>query len=209
MRLSVEADIQRVSPRYIEAYDKVATATLGHFAGIRFMDWQIKPLFSRVHLVGTAVTCYVPGTDLGVLDRVEDVAKPGDVIVVDRGGDNQHACFGEFRALRNIRAGIAGWVVDGSVTDVVEIGDMRYPVFARAISGLLGQPFNVDGYVNDTISCGGIAVKPGELVIADDNGICVLSEEEAAFFLADALAAEERENTLRPQFDVEYRKYRR
>jgi regulator of RNase E activity RraA len=205
MNLRIESNINRVSPRYVEAYKGITPATLGHMAGIRFMHYSIKPVFSRVQLVGPAVTVYSPGSDVGIIEKVPEVARPGDVIVVDRGGDVQRACIGEFRALRDIQRGIAGWVIDGSATDVVELADMRFPVFCKAASALLGQLLDVEGYINGVIQCGGVPVRPGELIVADDNGIAVLSEEEAERYMDDALRAEERERNMRPKFAKEYK----
>lgn len=206
--LTVQPAIERVSKHFVEQYRHIAPATLGHKTGIRFMHSAIKPVFPGARLVGPAVTVYAPGMDVGILTKLEEVIQPGDVIVVDRGGDYEHACIGEIRALRHIRLGVAGWIVDGAITDVLEIREMRFPVFSRTVSALVGQPLNVDGYINDVIQCGGVPVRPGELIVADDNGIAVLSEEEAQRYLADALAAEEREKALRLEFAAEYKKLR-
>jgi 4-hydroxy-4-methyl-2-oxoglutarate aldolase len=204
--MRVNSDIRRVDPDLVAAYRNVAPATLGHKHNLRFMHSAIKPLFDDIKLVGPAFTVRAPGIDAAALAKVDELAQPGDVVIVDRGGDMQHACVGEFRALKHIRQGLAGWVIDGAATDVLEIRKMRFPVFARAVSALVGKMIGVEGDVGLPIQCGGVVVNPGDLIVADDNGIAVLSEDEAAQLLPAALEVEEREREMREQYAAEYRK---
>ena len=102
----------RVGPELVEAYREIAPGTLGHLTGLRFMDSGLHPVFEGCRLVGPAVTVWAPaGLDLGILAAAEAlILEPGDVVVVDRGGDTEHACLGEFRAIKSLGAGPpAGW----------------------------------------------------------------------------------------------------
>lgn len=184
----------QISDELLAAYEGVAPATLGHMNDLRFMDSGIKPVYRRCHLVGRAFTVRAPGgVDIKILNEVTNQAKPGDVIVVDRCGDTEHAVIGEFRALDHLRRGIAGWVVDGAICDAVAIGDMAFPTFSRTVSALVGKPVGLQGQLNIPVACGGVVVNPGDLVLGDDDGVVVLSPEEAERLLPRCLEVERKE----------------
>lgn len=192
--------VDRVSQELVEQYKKVAPATLGHMKDLRFMDSGIKPVYRRCKLVGPAFTVKAPGgVDAEILNKVTEMAKPGDVIVVDRGGDTEHAVIGEFRALKHLQLGIAGWVVDGAVCDIVALEDMGFPTFSRTVSALVSKMVGLQGEINTAVSCGGVVVNPGDLIVADDDGVCVLSPEEAEALLPTMLEKEAKETALREQ----------
>ena len=185
---------KRISDDLLKAYEGVAPATLGHMTNLRFMDSGIKPVYRRCHLVGRAFTVFAPGgVDAKILNAATEQAKPGDVVVVDRGGDTEHAVIGEFRALDHLKRWFAGWVVDGAVCDVVAIGDMGFPVFSRTVSALVGKQVGLQGAVNIPVVCGGVVVNPGDLILGDDDGVVVLSQEEAESLLPRCLEVEQRE----------------
>lgn len=204
--MNINDDFNRPSQELIEAYRDIAPATLGHMHNVRFMDTGIKPLITNVSLVGPAFTVRTRGMDAAALKKVDELAQPGDVIVVDRGGDHEHAVIGEFRALKHIRLGLAGWIIDGAATDVLEIQEMRYPVYARSVSALVAKMIEKEGAVGEPIQCGGVVVNPGDLIVADDNGIAVLSHDEAEEHKEHGLAVAERERRMREDFAEEYRK---
>ena len=183
-----------ISDELLEAYKGVAPATLGHMSHLRFMDSGIKPVYRRCHVVGRAFTIWAPGgIDALILDEANTKAQAGDVIVVDRGGDTEYACIGEFRALADLKRGIAGWVVDGAVCDVVAIGDMGFPTFSRSVSALIAKSAGLEGAVQVPISCGGVVVNPGDMILGDDDGVVVLSPEEAERLLPKCLEVEQKE----------------
>lgn len=199
----------RVDQSLVEAYRGVSPSILGHWHRLRFMDHGIKPVLPDTMLVGPAITVRAPHLDLSALRAINEAARPGDVIVVDQVGETEHACLGEFRALRSIRDGHAGFVIDGAVTDVVELRRMGYPVFTRTVSALVGKRLEVDGAVNVPIVCGGVVVEPGELIVADDNGVCVLSPHEAAELLPRVREVLQREADMRAGFAQEYSRFER
>ena len=191
----------------IAAYRGVSPSILGHWHRLRFMDTGIKPVRPGTFLAGPAFTVRAPHLDLAPLLAVREAAKPGDVIVVDQVGERQHACVGEFRALHSIRAGHAGYVVDGSVTDVVELRAMGFPVFTRGISALVGKRLDVDGAHSEPISCGGVVVHPGDLIVGDDNGVCVLDPDEARELLPKVREVLAKEAGWRLDFAEELRRF--
>ena len=200
MSAPVDADL-------IAAYRGVSPSILGHWHGLRFMDVGIKPVRPGTFLVGPAFTVRAPYGDLTAMLSVKEAARPGDVIVVDQVGEAAHACVGEFRALHSIRAGHAGYVVDGAVTDVVELRAMGYPVFTRHVSALVAKKLDVDGATGVPVSCGGIAVHPGDLIVGDDNGVCVLDPEQARALLPKVREVLAKEAGWREGFAEEYRRF--
>lgn len=202
----INTDFARPSQELIEAYKQIAPATLGHMHNIRFIDNEIRPLMKGVTMVGPAFTVRTEGMDASALVEVDKHAKPGDIVVVDRGGDYKHAVIGEFRALKHIRLGLAGWVIDGAATDVPELEEMRFPVFARSVSALVAKMVDRDGAVGVPIQCGGVVVNPGDLIVADDNGIAVLSHEEAQEHMDHGLEVARREERMRLEYAEEYKK---
>lgn len=202
--VTVNTDFARVSPDLVEAYKAIAPATLGHLHNIRFMDPGIRPVQDEVILVGPAFTVRTHGMDSSATRLVEKHARPGDVIVVDRGGDHRHAVIGEFRALSLQRLGLAGWIVDGAATDIVELKKIGFPVYSRTISALVAKPIAVEGSVGFPVHCGGVVVNSGDLIVADANGVAVLSEAEAKQHLSHGLAVAEREVQMRKEYGVDY-----
>ncbi len=177
-------DGQRTIPEeIIEGFRSIGVGDIGHLQQWGFMSSAIRPVWKDIRLVGTAVTLRMPPTG-GISNRkIIDAAQPGDVIVMDRGGDTEIACWGGFTTLLAKAKGIAGLIVDGAVTDTMEITELQWPVFSRSVSGLLARGSGVDSEINTTISCGGVPVSPGDLIVADDDGIVVIRPEDAASLL--------------------------
>lgn len=205
--IEVNTNYTRINPKYIEAYTDIPPATIGHMDNTRVMTSAITPLFANCKMIGPAFTVRTNGMDYAAINEVKEHAQPGDILVIDRNGDLEHAVIGEFRALSFIRAGIAGCVVDGAVTDVNEIQDMRFPTFSRTISARVAKNIGREGAVGVPVQCGGVIVYPGELIIADDNGIAVISEAEAEEYLEASLDLDKREREWRKQFTEEYKKF--
>lgn len=202
--VAVNLDFKRVDEDLVRQYRGIAPATLGHLHNVRFMDPGIRPVQDEVTLVGPAFTVRTHGMDSSATRLIEKNARPGDVIVVDRGGDDRHATIGEFRVLKLQSLGIAGWIVDGAATDIVELRRIGWPVYSRTISALVAKPIGVEGSVGYPVQCGGVIVNSGDLILADANGVAVLSEEEARKHLEHGLEVAQREIRMREEYGVEY-----
>jgi 4-hydroxy-4-methyl-2-oxoglutarate aldolase len=176
----------------LERYRHVAPATIGHFIEDGFMDPAIKPVGRKVKLVGPAVTVYQPSNRSALRDAI-DVAQPGDVLVVDRGGERKRANFGEMLALSSLHAGLAGIVIDGPATDILELQSLGFPVFCRGVSALLGPYLATEGTINACVTCGGVVVHPGDLILGDDNGVVVIPPVRAEALLVQAQMRERAE----------------
>jgi regulator of RNase E activity RraA len=114
--------------------------------------------------------------------------RPGDVLVVDRAGDERHACWGGFMAAVAKLRNAAGIIIDGQVTDPVEIRAQGVPTWARGVSPITTKLLNLGGAFNLAVACGGVAVNPGDAVLADDCGIVVLPPDQVAGATKVALA---------------------
>jgi len=145
---------------------------------------------------GTAVTVQIPGQDSAMLHHALGLLRPGDVLVVDRMGDDRHACVGGGVALAAKLAGAAAAVVDGPCTDFSEIRMHDFPVWCRGPSPITTRVYAIGGSLNAPIGCGGVTVNPGDAVVLDESGVLVLPPDEAEAVADAALARQEREKDL-------------
>lgn len=159
---------------------QIPPATIGHVLDHEFMDPELRPIGSRFAFCGPAVTVRVFGVDSSILHYAIDIAQAGDVVVVDRLGDRRYACWGGGVALAAHTKGIAGAVVDGVLTDRVEIEEMGFRIFGRGISPITTRGGGLTGELNTTIRCGGVTVNPGDIILADDDGVLVLPPDRVA-----------------------------
>ena len=191
--MAINPHPRSLSAELIDYYRALPPATIGHIVDEGFVDTAVRPIFKRSTCVGTAVTLKLPAGDLSLTRPAIDQLQPGDVLVIDHGGETQVACWGEMTSLAAKVKGCVGVIIDGAVTDVVEIEEQGLPTFVRAISALVGRRLDSDeGGVNVPVQCGGVAVHPGDLIVADDNGIVVIPPERPQEIGTRARAAEDR-----------------
>lgn len=181
---------EQVSPQILQQLKHISTATIGHFYPWGFMSSALRRLHPVKRVVGTAVTLTIPGPDSTLLHHVIGLVRPGDFLVIDRHGDRRHACWGGgvTRAARN--AGLAGAVIDGLCTDPDEILGMGFPVWCRGVSALTTRLSDTGGRFNEPVSCGGIAVCPGDVVIADENGVVAIPADDVESIIDAAIRLE-------------------
>jgi regulator of RNase E activity RraA len=135
--------------------------------------------------------------DSTVVHKAISMAEPGDIMVIDRNGDSKHACWGEMTSLGAKVRGLAATIVDGPATDVVEIEDMEYLVFSRGIFPITTRSLALSGEINTVVQCGGVSVAPGDIILADDNGILVLQPDQVAELVEHCEPIAQREPTTR------------
>lgn len=172
------------------------TATIGHTRQWGFMDRAIQGVIAGRRAAGTAVTVQIPAQDSAMLHHALGLLRPGDVLVVDRLGDDRHACLGGGVALAAKLAGAVAAVVDGPCTDFGEIRLHDFPVWCRGPSPITTRIQAIAGALNTPVACGGVTVRPGDAVIADESGVLVLPPEEAEAVADAALQRQEREQEL-------------
>ena len=128
--------------------------------------------------------------------KAMDMAKPGDVIMIDAGGSRARAIFGEIMAGYCRLRGIGGIVVDGSIRDSDTISEMKgFPVYAKGVTPN-GPYKNGPGEIGGTISVGGVIVRPGDIVLGDPDGVIVIKPDEAEELLIKARAVMQRESAI-------------
>jgi RraA family protein len=132
-----------------------------------------------MRVVGPALTVKVPPSDNLMIHKALTLVKPGDVMVIDGGGDHAWALLGFLMVSTAIKLGLAGIVVDGCVRDAAEIRASGFPVFAAGINPN-GPMKEGPGEINFPIQCGGQPVHPGDMIVADGDGVVVVPQAHAA-----------------------------
>ncbi|MDR7543784.1 MAG: RraA family protein [Armatimonadota bacterium] len=191
--MTINPRVNTLSRELVEAFLTVDPATIGHFIHFGFLDYHIKPLWRPVKIAGPAFTVRTPAMDTTMLHRCYEMLEPGDVLVIDRCGDRAHAGFGGVTAYAAKVRQVAGVVIDGLATDIREIEEYRLPVFAVGLTARTTKMYGTGGDINVPVTVGGVVVRPGDLVVGDDNGVLVLPPEEAPSLLKMAQEAEARE----------------
>lgn len=180
----------QISAEVIALLEQTETATVGHWRHWGFCDRRIQPLLRRKRVAGTAVTLAIPGPDSTLLHHALGLLRPGDILVVDRLGDDRHACWGGGVTVAAKAAGAKAGVVDGPCTDLEEVEASDFPLWCRGIAPITTRIYDLGGRLNKPVSIGGVAVMPGDAVLCDESGVLVLPPGEAE---AEARAAIERQ----------------
>jgi 4-hydroxy-4-methyl-2-oxoglutarate aldolase len=181
--------------RALLRYDSITCAISDSMGRLNAMKSDMKPLFEGIRFVGTAVTVKTLASDLAAAFKAIDLCKPGDVVVIDSHGSADTAFWGENMTLSAINRGVVGAVIDGACRDVEEIRKIRFPVICK---GCVPNVGSISGYgdVNVVVQCAGVAVSPGDILIADGNGVVVVPKDEGAVILEKAQRLLETEHLL-------------
>jgi 4-hydroxy-4-methyl-2-oxoglutarate aldolase len=179
------------------------------------MDSGIRPIWPSPRIIGSALTVWCHSGDNLMLHKGLSVAQPGDIVVVNTQGNTNNSGFGELLATSTVKLGIRGVIVDGTVRDAAALEALGLPVYARRLSP---NGCNKDGAgeVGAIIACGGVAVRPGDIIIADRDGVTVVPLEDAvevAAMARDQIAREQKRLAeidrgvlVRPEIDEYLRK---
>jgi 4-hydroxy-4-methyl-2-oxoglutarate aldolase len=168
----------QISAEVVALLEKTETATVGHWRHWGFVDRGVQGLLRR-RVAGTAVTVQIPGPDSTLLHHALGLLRPGDILVVDRLGDNRHACWGGGVTVAAKAAGAKAGVVDGPCTDIEEIEASDFPMWCRGMAPITTRIYDLGGRMNVPVAIGGVVVNPGDAVLCDDCGVLVLPPEEA------------------------------
>ncbi|WP_010140201.1 RraA family protein [Oceanicola sp. S124] len=178
-------------PALLAEMEKIETATLGHVRLTGMVDRRVAALDpAQTARAGVAVTLALPAMCSTLMHHAVSQLRPGDMLVVDRLGDDRFACLGGAVARAARMAGAAGIVLDGPVTDAAEILAEGLPVWCRGVTSLTTRRLELGGTFNRPVSCGGVPVLPGDIVLGDASGVVVIPAEEAA---EEAAAGQARE----------------
>jgi|HigsolmetaGSP11D_1036233.scaffolds.fasta_scaffold05321_3 regulator of RNase E activity RraA len=186
----------QIDPAVIALMEKVETATVGHFLHAGFVDREIRAVLPEKRIAGTAVTIRLPHADSTALHYLTKLVRPGDFVVVERCGDNRHACWGGVVTHAMMLAGIAGAAVDGPATDFSEIRKLGLPMWCRGPSPITTKILGLDGAINVPVTVGGQVVNPGDAVFADESGVLVVPPDRAKAVAERAIAMQDNEVRL-------------
>ena len=188
-----------VSQEIVEAYREIPTSIISdNMERLFAMESKIRPFHPKPIMVGHALTIHCPPGDNLVLQKAIEMAEPGDVLVFNAGGDTTQAPVGEIVVSNCIRRGVAGLVIDGAVRDSDILPTLAIPVFAKGVTHR-GCYKDGPGEINVTIACGGVVVRPGDLVVGDSDGIVIVPYEEAEGLLPKLLKKVEQEEQVLEQ----------
>ena len=189
--------LDRTDLAVVDQLAPIGTATVHEAIGRRgYLGPDLTPIQQDVRIAGNAVTVLShPGDNIMIHAAVE-VCQEGDVLVVATTAPSTHGMFGDLLASSLQARGVRGLVMDAAVRDTADLREMGFPVWTRHVS-CQGTVKATPGSVNVPISIGGVAIEPGDVVCADDDGVVLVQRSEAAWALDRSLARLAKEETTR------------
>jgi len=170
----------QIDAALLEKCGRTETATVGHIRHMGFANRSIQNILGdRITVAGTAVTLALPGQDSTLLHHIIQFLRPGDVLCIDRLGDDKHACLGGGVAAAIVASGCSAVVIDGPCTDVPEIDEYKLPVWCTGTAPITTRLYDVGGCFNVPVCIGGAVVNPGDVIIADFSGVLAIPADEA------------------------------
>lgn len=178
MQKYVVKEIERPSADLIKKLSHYDVSTVYEAQGKQgLLSHTIKPIQSGKLICGPAVTAVCPAGDNLMIHAAIEVCKPGDILVVSTIGESVSGMIGELIVRALMYRGVQGLIIDAGIRDAKEIRELGFPVWSKAIYSE-GTTKNRGGWVNAPAICGGMQVNPGDVIMADDDGVVVIKKED-------------------------------
>jgi 4-hydroxy-4-methyl-2-oxoglutarate aldolase len=194
-------DRGRPDPPPPEMLDELKSYEIAWYAdaiGLNVMDPGLRALHKVSRIVGPAITVSTQPGDCGLMPYALELCRPGEILVIAGRGATDRACWGDYFSGWSQSFGLEGTIVDGASRDSEGIAAIDYPVFARGLSPY-GPTLHGASEVNVPVSCGGVPVLPGDIIVADNEGIIVIPLRNLSGALASVRAKVETDRATMPE----------
>jgi len=187
---------RQVSQQLVQAFKGLPVANISDgMSRMSAAGPRLRPMHKSGYLAGPALTVKTrPGDNL-LIHKALALSQPGDVIIVDAGGDLTNSLFGEIMVSMAVKKGVAGVVLNGAIRDAEEIGEGTFPIYAAGVTHR-GPYKDGPGEINVPISIDGMVIHPGDLIVGDADGLLCVPFEEAEAVLAATLKKGEAEKVM-------------